>query len=70
MLGLHEDSRFKSECKKVLLKQVDLIGLGTGPEVDQKLKHANHVSSGVTLGRDLVNSPANVLTPGQYSTWP
>ncbi|KAK8462200.1 hypothetical protein SEVIR_1G168500v4 [Setaria viridis] len=63
VLGLHEDSRFKSEFKKVLLKQVDLIGLGTGPEVDQKLKHANHVSSGVILGRDLVNSPANVLTP-------
>ncbi|KAF8686242.1 hypothetical protein HU200_043626 [Digitaria exilis] len=49
--------------KKVHLKQVHLIGLGCGQEVDQKLKHANHVSSGVMLGRDLVNSPANVLTP-------
>ncbi|OEL28733.1 Leucine aminopeptidase 2, chloroplastic [Dichanthelium oligosanthes] len=63
VLGLHEDNRYKSECKKVHLKQVDLIGLGSGPEVDQKLKHANHVSSGVILARDLVNSPANVLTP-------
>ncbi|CAL5021872.1 unnamed protein product [Urochloa decumbens] len=63
VLGLHEDGRYKSECKKVHLKQVDLIGLGSGPELDQKLKHANRVSSGVMLGRDLVNSPANVLTP-------
>jgi len=63
VLGLHEDTRYKSEWKKVHLKQVDLIGMGSGPEVDQKLKHANHVSSGVMLGRDLVNSPANVLTP-------
>jgi len=68
VLGLHEDTRYKSEWKKVHLKQVDLIGMGSGPEVDQKLKHANHVSSGVMLGRDLVNSPANVLTPGQYSS--
>ncbi|CAL4969249.1 unnamed protein product [Urochloa decumbens] len=63
VLGLHEDGRYKSECKKVHLKQVDLIGLGSGPELDQRLKHANRVSSGVMLGRDLVNSPANVLTP-------
>jgi len=68
VLGLHEDTRYKSEWKKVHLKQVDLIGMGSGPEVDQKLKHANHVSSGVMLGRDLVTSPANVLTPGQYSS--
>ncbi|KAJ1279231.1 hypothetical protein BS78_04G139500 [Paspalum vaginatum] len=63
VLGLHEDNRYKSEWKKVHLKRVDLIGLGSGPEVDQKLKHAEHVSSGVIFGRDLVNSPANVLTP-------
>jgi len=69
VLGLHEDTRYKSEWKKVLLKQVDLIGLGSGPEVDQKLKHANNVSSGVILGRDLVNSPANVLTPGNIVTY-
>ena len=47
------------------LKQVDLIGLGSGAEVDQKLKYANDLSSGVIFGRELVNSPANVLTPGQ-----
>ena len=68
VLGLYEDSRYKSEWKKVHLKQVDLIGLGSGPEVDQKLHHGNHLSLGVMLARDLVNSPANVLTPGQYSS--
>ena len=65
MLGLHEDSRFKAESKKVHLKQVDLIGLGSGPEVDKKLKYANDLSSGVIFGKELVNAPANVLTPGQ-----
>lgn len=64
VLGLYEDNRYKSEWEKVHLKQVDLIGLGSGPELDQKLRHANRLSSGVMLARDLVNSPANVLTPG------
>ncbi|KAL6634289.1 hypothetical protein ACP70R_026960 [Stipagrostis hirtigluma subsp. patula] len=64
VLGLHEDIRYKSEWKTaVQLKQVDLIGLGSGPELDQKLKYADHLSSGVVFGRELVNSPANVLTP-------
>jgi leucyl aminopeptidase len=65
VLGLHEDNRYRSESKKMHLKQVDLIGLGYGPEVDQKLRLADHISSGVIFGKDLVNSPANVLTPGQ-----
>jgi len=45
------------------MKQVALIGLDSGPEVDQKLKHANHGSLGIILGIDFVNSPANFLTP-------
>ena len=72
MLGLYEDNRYKSASKKVHLKQVDIIGLGSGAEVDQKLKYANDLSSGVIFGRELVNSPANVLTPAQqifHQTW-
>lgn len=61
---MHEDSRFKSESKKIQLKAVDIIGLGSGPELDQKLKYASDVSSGVIFGKELVNAPANVLTPG------
>ncbi|GAB2300207.1 hypothetical protein Dimus_034246 [Dionaea muscipula] len=64
ILGLHEDSRFKSESKKLALKSLDIIGLGTGPELEQKLKFVQDVCSGVILGKELVNAPANVLTPG------
>ncbi|XP_057416400.1 leucine aminopeptidase 1-like [Lotus japonicus] len=64
MLGFFEDNRYKSESKKLALRSVDIIGLGTGPELEKKLKYAGYVSSGIIFGRELVNSPANVLTPG------
>ncbi|CBI36527.3 hypothetical protein AAG906_011360 [Vitis piasezkii] len=64
VLGIHEDNRFKSESKKPALKSVDIIGLGTGPDVQKKLKYAEDVCSGVIFGKELVNAPANVLTPG------
>ncbi|XP_023537246.1 leucine aminopeptidase 1-like isoform X2 [Cucurbita pepo subsp. pepo] len=64
ILGIFEDNRYKSESKKSVLKSVEIIGLGSGPEVDKKLKYGQDVSSGIVLGRELVNSPANVLTPG------
>ena len=65
VLGLYEDSRYKSESKKVHLKQADIIVLGSGTEVDQKLQYANDLSLGMKFGWELVNSPANVLTPAQ-----
>lgn len=64
MLGTFDDNRFKSESKQPTLKSVDIIGLGTGPEIEKKLKYAENVCSGVILGKQLVNAPANVLTPG------
>jgi len=51
--------------KKVHLKQADIIVLGSGTEVDHKLQYANDLSLRVKFGRELVNSPANVLTPAQ-----
>ncbi|XP_077238120.1 leucine aminopeptidase 1-like [Tasmannia lanceolata] len=63
LLGVYEDNRFKSESKKPLLKSVEIIGLGVGPELENKLKHAADICSGVILGRELVNAPANILTP-------
>ncbi|KAK5825176.1 hypothetical protein PVK06_019982 [Gossypium arboreum] len=63
VLGLHEDNRYKSESKKPQLKSLDILGLGTGPELEKKLKYAEDVSSAIVFGRELVNSPANVLTP-------
>ncbi|KAE9604517.1 hypothetical protein Lal_00010744 [Lupinus albus] len=63
-LGTFEDNRYKSESKKSALTSVEILGLGTGPELEKKLKYAGDLSSGIVLGRELVNSPANVLTPG------
>ncbi|KAJ0260365.1 Leucine aminopeptidase 1 [Hirschfeldia incana] len=64
VLGLFEDGRYKSESKKPSLKSVDVIGFGAGAELEKKLKYAEDVSYGVIFGRELTNSPANVLTPG------
>ncbi|KAL3643010.1 Leucine aminopeptidase 2, chloroplastic [Castilleja foliolosa] len=64
ILGTFDDTRFKSESKKPVLKSVDIIGLGSGVEVEKKLKYAEDVCSGIIFGKELVNAPANVLTPG------
>ncbi|KAK6944353.1 Peptidase M17, leucyl aminopeptidase, C-terminal [Dillenia turbinata] len=64
LLGIFEDNRFRSESKKSTVTSVDILGLGSGPELEKKLKYAEDVSSGVIFGRELVNAPANVLTPG------
>ncbi|KAJ6914326.1 leucine aminopeptidase 1-like [Populus alba x Populus x berolinensis] len=63
VLGTYEDNRYKSDSKKPVLKSVDILGLGTGSELVKKLKYAEDVSSAVIFGKELVNSPANVLTP-------
>ncbi|KAL2502461.1 Leucine aminopeptidase 1 [Forsythia ovata] len=63
VLGTYEDNRFKSEPKKSTLKSVDILGLGTGSEIEKKLKYAEDVCSGIIFGKELVNAPANVLTP-------
>ncbi|KAG5564010.1 hypothetical protein RHGRI_000253 [Rhododendron griersonianum] len=64
LLGTFEDNRFKSESKKSLLTSVDILGLGTGSDLLKKLKYTEDVCSGIILGKELVNAPANVLTPG------
>ncbi|KAL4564167.1 hypothetical protein LXL04_028220 [Taraxacum kok-saghyz] len=65
LLGTYEDNRFKSEPKKLpALKSIDFLGLGGGPELEKKLKYTEDVCSGVILGKELVNAPPNVLTPG------
>ncbi|XP_042508317.1 leucine aminopeptidase 1 [Macadamia integrifolia] len=64
VLGIFEDNRFKSESKKPSLKSVDIICFGSAPELEKKLKYTSDVCSGVIFGRELVNAPANVLTPG------
>lgn len=65
MTGTFEDTRFRSESKKPSIKSVDILGLGSGPELEKKLKYTEEVCTGVIFGKELVNAPANVLTPGQ-----
>ncbi|KAK9706290.1 hypothetical protein RND81_07G114800 [Saponaria officinalis] len=64
VLGMHDDLRFKSESKKPSLKSLDIIGFGSGPELEKRLKYVEDTCSGIIFGRELVNAPANVLTPG------
>ncbi|MGF1538997.1 MAG: leucyl aminopeptidase [Pleurocapsa sp.] len=62
ILSLHQDNRFKSkpEEKETKLETVDLIGLRGEQEAIAK---AETITSGVILARELVNAPANEVTP-------
>lgn len=63
-LGLHQDLRFKSdaEAKENLAfpETIDLLGADINPEA---LPIAAIRAEGVILARELVNAPANVITP-------
>jgi leucyl aminopeptidase len=63
-LSLHQDNRFKSEPEangsKQYIEQVDVLGVGMQADAIAK---AQQVSAGVILARELVNAPANVVTP-------
>ena len=62
VLALHQDNRFKSEPedKKPKLETIELIGL-SGQE--EAIARGETVASGVILARELVNAPANEVTP-------
>ena len=62
ILALHQDNRFKSEPeeKKPKLETIDLIGL-SGQE--SAISKGETVASGVIFARELVNAPANEVTP-------
>ena len=62
ILALHEDNRFKSEpeSKEPKLETIDLIGL---PGQDEAISKGSTVADGVILARELVNAPANEVTP-------
>lgn len=63
ILGSHEDIRFKSEKKKSFLQSLDIIGFGSGAKLEKQLEITKQMCSGVIFTRELVNAPANVLTP-------
>lgn len=62
LLALHQDNRFKSEPedKELKLETLELIGLA-GQQ--QAIAKAEIIASGVILARELVNAPANEVTP-------
>jgi leucyl aminopeptidase len=63
-LSMHQDNRFKSEPDKngstKSIEQVEIIGAGVQVEAIAK---AQQICQGVILARELVNAPANVVTP-------
>ena len=61
-LTLHQDSRFKSENdeKGSKLEQIDLLGLAGQ---DAAITRARQICLGVTLARELVSAPANIVNP-------
>ncbi len=62
ILALHEDNRFKSEpeSKEPKLETIELIGLAGQ---DQAIAKGSTIADGVILARELVNAPANEVTP-------
>ncbi|MCO5578621.1 hypothetical protein L7F22_032465 [Adiantum nelumboides] len=62
-LGVHEDSRFKSEKKKPTLKSLEFLGFGSGTVFEAQLQITQKVCQGVFLTKELVNAPPNVVTP-------
>ncbi len=63
-LALHQDNRFKSKADESAstkyLEQIDILGMGNQTEPITK---AQRVCHGVILARELVNAPANIVTP-------
>ena len=62
ILALHQDNRFKSqpENKEPKLETIELIGLA-GEEA--AIAKGEIIANGVILARELVNAPANEVTP-------
>jgi leucyl aminopeptidase len=63
-LSLHQDNRFKSEPDKrsstKRLEQVDILGT---EDRTAAIVKAQRLCQGVILARELVNAPANIVTP-------
>ena len=62
LLTLHVDNRFKSEVedKGPQLETVEILGLD---QQEAAIQTAEAIASGVILARELVNAPANAVTP-------
>jgi leucyl aminopeptidase len=63
VLSQHQDNRFKSETEngsKHLIEQIELLGISVQ---DEAIAKSQQICEGVILARELVNAPANVVTP-------
>jgi leucyl aminopeptidase len=62
ILATHQDKRFKSENddKETVINRIDLLGL---TNINSAIAQAEKICSGVILARELVNAPANFVTP-------
>ena len=65
-LTLHQDSRFKSdnEDKGSKLEQDRFVGPGLDQEA--AITRARQICLGVTLARELVSAPANIVNPHDH----
>jgi leucyl aminopeptidase len=67
-LSMHQDNRFKSEPDKngstKHLEQIDILGISSQ---DAAIAKAQQLCEGVILARELVNAPANVVTPSSLA---
>ncbi|WP_404789589.1 leucyl aminopeptidase [Altericista sp. CCNU0014] len=63
VLSLHQDNRFKSETEngsRLYVEQIEVLEVGDRAAAIAK---AQQICEGVILARELVNAPANVVTP-------
>jgi leucyl aminopeptidase len=63
VLSLHQDNRFKSEPENgagLHIEQIELLGMAAQEDA---ITQAQQMCEGVILARELVNAPANVVTP-------
>jgi len=68
-LAAHQDTRFKSPQpesapdKRFQVEHVILIGIPATPTQITALEQGREIAQGVILARELVNAPANIVTP-------
>jgi len=68
-LTAHQDTRFKSpspdnpQDKRFWVEQVTVIGIPATPPLITALHQGQEIAAGVILARELVNAPANIVTP-------
>jgi leucyl aminopeptidase len=66
LLGLYTYKRYKKDEDKKSLDSLSLLAKSSG-ELIKGLKRANAVTSAVCFARDLVNTPANDMTPTEIA---